>query len=215
MLVRSTTRHGPTQRESSRASIVHPPGMKCILASTWVPVWALRSQRLTVLGSPRSVWETNSWDGAPLSGHMTDFGLTVAVMSMISTTPPSVLLRAVAVGVLEDVYEAGAGLEPGGVLGAGGYVVGVAWSEGPGLAVYGQVQAAGDDDAPLGAVGVRRHLELLGGAEEDRLAVRAGEQPALEPREGRVRLGKVVHPVRKRVHISSSPTFAPPIRVSL
>jgi hypothetical protein len=110
-----------------------------------------------------------------LLGHMTDFGLTVAVMSMISTTPPSILLlRVVAVGVLEDVYEAGAGLEPRGVLRAGGYVVGVARPVGSGLAVYGQVQAAGDDDAPLGAVGVRRHLELLGGAEEDRLAVRAG-----------------------------------------
>src|ERR687893_2240314 len=110
MLVRSTTRHGPTQRESSSVSIVHPPGMKCIRASAWVPVWALSSQRLTVLGSPRSVWLVNSRDGASWPGHMTDAGLTGAVMSMISTIYPRYeLLRAVTVGVLEDVYDAGSG----------------------------------------------------------------------------------------------------------
>src|ERR687894_1870759 len=88
MGVRSTTRHAPTQRESSSDSIVHPPGIKCILASAWVPVWALNSHRLTVLGSPLSVWFVNSWEGGSSPGHMTDLGLTGAVMSMISTSPP-------------------------------------------------------------------------------------------------------------------------------
>src|SRR5215210_1694174 len=110
------------------------------------------------------------------------------------------LFGLVAVGVPEDVYDAGPGLEPGGVLFAGGDVVGVAGFVDGCLSLYGQLQTPGDDDAPLGAVGVRWHLELLVGAEEDRLAVRAGEQPAFEPPKRRVHLGEVVHPVRKRVH---------------
>src|SRR4028118_1163290 len=73
-------------------------------------------------------------------------------------------LCAVAVGVLEDVYDRGAGLQAGGVLGAGGDVVGLAGAVGVSLPVYGQVEGPGDDDAPLGAVGVRGHLALpLGG----------------------------------------------------
>jgi NAD(P)-dependent dehydrogenase (short-subunit alcohol dehydrogenase family) len=114
------------------------------------------------------------------------------------------LLRSVAVGFLEDVYDAGSSFEPGRVLGAGGYVVGVAGLVGPGLAAHGQVQAAGDDYAPLGAVGVGRHLEFLGSAEEDRLAVGTREEATLEPREGRVHPGEILYPSRKRVHDRSS-----------
>src|SRR5215211_4681465 len=110
------------------------------------------------------------------------------------------LFGLVAVGVLKNVYDAGPGLEPGGVFRARGYVVGITRLVGGGLSLYGQLQTPGDDDAPLGAVGVRWHLELLVGAEEDRLAVRAGEQPAFEPRKRRVHFGEVVDPVRKRVH---------------
>jgi NAD(P)-dependent dehydrogenase (short-subunit alcohol dehydrogenase family) len=51
---------------------------------------------------------------------------------------------------------------------------------------------------------VGRHLEFLGSAEEDRLAVRTREEAALEPREGRVHLGEILHPSRKRVHDRSS-----------
>src|SRR4029453_18249961 len=83
--VRSTTLHGPTQRESLRDSMVHPPGMKCIRASAWVPVWALIRHTLTVLESPLSVGDRNSRDGGSCPGHMTDPGPTEAVMSMIST----------------------------------------------------------------------------------------------------------------------------------
>src|SRR4028119_940639 len=83
-------------------------------------------------------------------------------------------LRPVAVWVLEDVYDAGSGLQAGRVLGAGGYVVGLAGPVGVRLAVDGQVEGSGDDHAPLGAVGVRGHLERLFGAEKDRLAGGAG-----------------------------------------
>src|SRR3712207_8378989 len=47
---------------------------KCILASAWVPVWALMVHLLTVLGSPHSVWETNSLEGASWPGHITEPG---------------------------------------------------------------------------------------------------------------------------------------------
>src|SRR3712207_9217171 len=57
---------------------------KCILASAWVPVWALMVHLLTVLGSPHSVWETNSLEGASWPGHITEPGPVGAVMSMIS-----------------------------------------------------------------------------------------------------------------------------------
>src|SRR5215210_9306838 len=121
------------------------------------------------------------------------------------------LLRAVPVGVLEDVYDAGPCLEARAVLRARGDLVGLAGLVGSGLTVHGQVHPACYDYAPLGAVGVRRHLELLGGAEEDRLAVRACEQPAFEPRERRVDFGHaVLHPVRKRLHECSSPHVCAP-----
>src|SRR5215207_4743540 len=120
--------------------------------------------------------------------------------------PRHALLRAVAVGVLEDVYDAGAGLQPGGMLFARPDVVGLTGLVGIGLAIDGEVQAAAHDDAPLGAVGVRGHLEVLGGAEEDRLSVGTRDHVALESGKGRIDLREVLDPTCKRVHRGSSPT---------
>src|SRR5688572_14968817 len=73
------------------------------------------------------------------------------------------LLRAVAVGVLKDVYDAGSGFEDGCVLGTAWDVVGLARFIGRLLALYGQVEQAAHDYAPLRAVVVGRDLEPLRG----------------------------------------------------
>src|SRR4028119_1820250 len=114
-------------------------------------------------------------------------------------------LRPVAVGVLEDVYNASSGLQAGGVLGAGGYVVGLAGTVGVLRAVDGQVEGSGDDHAPLGTVGVGRHLELLFGAEKDRLAVGARDHAPFEALEGGIDLREALDPIRVRVHRCSFP----------
>src|SRR5919202_6632289 len=104
------------------------------------------------------------------------------------------LLRSVPVGVLEDIYEAGTGLKARAVLCARGDLVSLARLVGCGLAVHRQVQPPGDHYAPLPAVGVRRHLALLDGVEEDHLAVRARYQPAFDPSDRYIRFGHVLHP---------------------
>src|SRR5215210_9118075 len=111
----------------------------------------------------------------------------------------------VAVGVLENVYDRGVGLQAGGVLGAGGDVVGLAGAVGVPLAVYRKVEGPGHDDAPLGAVGVRGYLELLLGAKKDRLAVGAGDHASFEALEGGIDLGEALDPSRVRVHRCSFP----------
>src|SRR5215217_5639599 len=115
------------------------------------------------------------------------------------------LLRSVPVGVLEDIYEAGTGLKARAVLCARGDLVSLARLVGCGLAVHRQVQPPGEHYAPLPAVGVRRHLDLLDGAEEDHLAVRARYQPTFDPCDQYIHLGHVLHPGRIWVHKSSFP----------
>src|SRR5215212_2326080 len=83
------------------------------------------------------------------------------------------LFRAVAVGVLEDVYDAGSGFEDGRVFCPRGYVVGIAGDVVSLFAVDGQVERAGHDRAPLCVVGVGWDFDPLCGPEEDRLAVGA------------------------------------------
>src|SRR5215210_473842 len=73
------------------------------------------------------------------------------------------------------------------------------------LAVYGQVEQAAHDYAPLRAVGVRRDLEPLRGPEEDRLAVGTGDHTPLQTLEGRVYLREVLDPTRIRVQSGSFP----------
>src|SRR5215208_6750161 len=130
-------------------------------------------------------------------------------LSATSTT--LLLLRSVPVGVLEDIYDVGTGLKARAVLCARGDLVSLARLVGCGLAGHRQLQPPSDHYAPLPAVGVRRHLDLLDGAEEGHLAVRARYQPTFDLRERYIHLGHVLHPDRKRVHKSSSPhVFAPP-----
>src|SRR5215212_317928 len=122
-------------------------------------------------------------------------------VTLVIPSGGQMLLRGVPVGILEDVYDAGPGLEARRVLRARGDLVRFARLVDSGLAVNGQVQATCDHYAPLGTVGVRRNLELLRCAEEYRLSVRAREQPPFEPRKRRVDFGHaVLHPVRKRLH---------------
>ena len=73
------------------------------------------------------------------------------------------------------------------------------------LAVYGQVEQAAHDYAPLRAVGVRRDLEPLRGPEEDRLAVGTGYHTPLQTIEGRVYLREDLDPTRIRVQSGSFP----------
>jgi meso-butanediol dehydrogenase / (S,S)-butanediol dehydrogenase / diacetyl reductase len=84
-------------------------------------------------------------------------------------------------------------------------VVSLARLVGRRLAVYGQVEQAAHDYAPLGAVGVGRDLEPLCGPEEDRLAVGARDHTPLQALEGRVYLREVLDPTRIRVHSGSFP----------
>ncbi len=119
------------------------------------------------------------------------------------TRSQALLFRAVAVGVLEDVYDAGPGFEDGCVLGTGWDVVGLARLVGTRLAVNGKVEQACHDYAPLRAVGVGRDFEPLRGPEEDRLAVGARDHTPLQPIEGRVYLGEVLDPTRIRVQSDS------------
>ena len=50
-----TTSAGPTNKFRSRESTPAPPSIMCTGASTWVPLCAVKSSRLTVIGSPYSV----------------------------------------------------------------------------------------------------------------------------------------------------------------
>src|SRR5215216_2084592 len=137
--------------------------------------------------------------------------ISITASTRLSATRTTLLLRSVPVRVLEGIYEDGTGLKACAVLCARGYLVSLPRLVGCGLALHRQVQPPGDHYAPLPAVGVRRHLDLLDGAEEDHLAVRARYQPTFDLRERYIHLGHVLHPDRKRVHISSSThVFAPP-----
>src|ERR687894_1550626 len=181
----------------------------------WVPVCSLRVRPLWVATSPKAC---DSWRVLENRACVGQAGMPSSrvwersIQSKPSkgeagvTLPPGRgSLRAVAVGVLEDVYDRRAGLQAGGVLGAGGDVVGLAGAVGVSLPVNGQVEGPGDDDAPLGAVGVRGYLELLFGAEKDRLAVGTGDHAPLEALEGGIDLGEALDPVRVRVHRCSFP----------
>src|SRR5215213_5963768 len=114
--------------------------------------------------------------------------------------PNTVLLRAVAVRVFEDVYNAGSGFEDGRMFRYCRDVVGIARLVGPRLAVYGQVEQAHHDDTPLRPVGVGRDFEPLSGPEEDRLAVGARDHTPLQPLERGVHLGEGLDPKCIRVH---------------
>src|SRR5215208_8135598 len=132
--------------------------------------------------------------------------ISITASTRLSATSTTLLLRSVPVRVLEDIYEGGTGLKARAVLCARGDLVSLARLVGCGLALHRQVQPPRDHYAPLPAVGVRRHLDLLDGAEEDHLAVRARYQPTFDLlRERYIHLGHVLHPGRKRVHKSSSP----------
>src|SRR5215203_7541302 len=124
-----------------------------------------------------------------------------------ATSTALLLLRSVPVGVLEDIYEGGTGLKARAVLCARGDLVSLARLVGCGLVVHRQVQPPGDHYAPLPAVGVRRHLDLLDSAEEDHLAVRARYQPTFDLRERYIHFGHVLHPGRIWVHKNSFTPF--------
>src|SRR5918997_3333858 len=115
------------------------------------------------------------------------------------------LLRRVAVGVLEHVYYRGVGLQARGVLGAGRYIVGLAWFVRLSLAGDSEVERPCDDDTPLGAVGVGWDLELFLGAEEDGLAVGTRNHAPFQTLEGSIDLGEALDPIRVRVHRCSFP----------
>src|SRR5215208_7632954 len=131
--------------------------------------------------------------------------ISITASTRLSATSTALLLRSVPVGVLEHIYEDGTGLKARAVLCARGDLVSLARLVGCGLALHRQVQPPGEHYAPLPAVGVRRHLDLLDGAEEDHLAVRARYQPTFDPCDRYIHLGHVLHPGRIRVHKSSFP----------
>ena len=91
------------------------------------------------------------------------------------------------------------------MLGTAWNIVSLAGLVGRRLAVYGQVEQAAHDYAPLRAVGVGRDLEPLRGPEKDRLAVGTGDHTPLQPLEGRVHLREVLDPTRIRVQSGSFP----------
>src|SRR5829696_4867919 len=119
----------------------------------------------------------------------------------------ALLFRAIAVGVLEDVYDAGSGFEDGRVLCTTWDVVGLTRLVDSLFTADGQVQAAGHDYAPLCAVGVGRNFESLCGPEEDRLAVGAGDHTSFQTLEGRVYLREVLYPARVGVQSGSFPVW--------
>ena len=84
-------------------------------------------------------------------------------------------------------------------------VVSLTRSIGRRLAIYGQVEQACHDYAPLRAVGVGGDFEPLCGPEEDRLAVGTRDHTPLQTFEGRVYLREVLDPKRIRVQSGSFP----------
>src|SRR5215216_6174702 len=131
--------------------------------------------------------------------------ISITASTRLSATRTTLLLRSVPVRVLEGIYEDGTGLKACAVLCARGYLVSLPRLVGCGLVVHRQVQPPGEHYTPLPAVGVRRHLDLLDGAEEDHLAMRARYQATFDPRDRYIHLGHVLHPGRIWVHESSFP----------
>src|SRR5207249_7398350 len=82
--------------------------------------------------------------------------------------------RPVAVGVREDVDADEAGMDDGAVRHSVRHVVRVAGAVRPRLATDGEVDPAGEDDAPLRAVRVLREIDAVGDLVEHR-------EPALVP----------------------------------
>jgi hypothetical protein len=115
----------------------------------------------------------------------------------------TVLLRAITLGVREDVDDAGFGFEDGRVFRTVRDVVGFAGFVSILFAVYGQVEQACYHHTPLRAVGVGRDLDPLRCPEKDRLAVGAGDHTPIHAIEGSVYLREVLYPRCVRVQSGS------------